>query len=48
MPFARSLMDIKNNKDPKIEPCATPENTGVHAESWLFNTTPWSLLFGKL
>ena len=48
MPLVRSLMYIKKNKGPKIEPCGTPASTGVHAEVWSFSTTLWSLLFRKL
>ena len=48
MSLVRSLMYIKKNKGPKIEPCGTPASTGVHAEIWPFSTTLWSLLFRKL
>ena len=37
--LVRSLMYIKKNKAPKIEPCGTPTSTGVHAEVWPFSTT---------
>ena len=32
VPLAKSLMYIKKNKGPKIEPGGTPASTGVHAE----------------
>ena len=48
MPLLSSLMYIKKNKGPKIEPCRTPASTGVHVEVWPFSTTLWSLLFRKL
>ena len=48
IPLARSLMYIKKNKGPKIEPCGTPTSTGVHEEIWPFSTTLWSVLFRKL
>ena len=47
MPLATSLMYIKKNKGPNIEPCEAPASTGVHAEVWPFRTTLWSLLFKK-
>ena len=52
MSLLSSLMYIKKNKGPKIEPCRTPASTctstRVHVEVWPFSTTLWSLLFRKL
>ena len=48
MSLVRSLMYIKKNKGPKIEPFQTPASTEVHAEVWPFSTTLWSLLFRTL
>ena len=43
-----SLIEIRNNRGPKIEPWGTPASTFCHSDAWPFKTTLWSLLDKKL
>ena len=46
-PSERSLIYIKNNKGPRIDPCGTPDSILDHEDSGPFNTTLCFLKFKK-
>ena len=46
-PLAKSLIYIKNNNDPKMEPGGTPALTLIHEEDCSFNTTICFKTFNK-
>ena len=43
-PSERSLIQIKNNNGPRMEPWGTPRMTFVHMETWPLRTTHYLLL----
>ena len=45
--FDKSLMCIKNNNGPKIEPYVTPSLTAAHLKTCPFKTTLWYLFVKK-
>ena len=30
-----SLIKSKNNRGPKMDPCGTPDITGIHSDEWM-------------
>ena len=38
-PFERSLIQIKNNNEPRMDPCGPADSIFDHEDSWPFNTT---------
>ena len=47
-PSDRSLIYIKNNRGPRMNPCGTPALIGSQLDSWPFNNTLWILLQNSL